>query len=253
MPAHLNEIVEFCATLLTPEKYRDYCPNGLQIEGREQVHRIISGVTASQALLDAAVARGADLILVHHGYFWKGEPEPVVGMKKRRLQTLLTHDISLLAYHLPLDGHPELGNNAQLAGQLGLSISGGLEPDNPLSIGLTGRLETPLTPAEFAARIGAAMSRDVLHIDGGQPLIETVGWCTGAAQGYIDKAAALGLDAYISGEISEPTVHSARELGVHYFAAGHHATERYGVQALGAVLERRFDIEHEFVDISNPV
>ena len=253
MSARLNEIIEFCNSLLTPEKYRDYCPNGLQIEGKESVSKIVSGVTASQALLDAAVERGADLILVHHGYFWKGESEPVVGMKKRRLQTLLTNDISLLAYHLPLDGHPELGNNAQLADKLGLQISGGLEVDNPLSIGLTGRLEQPLSAEEFARRIGVAMDRDVLHIDGGKPLIETVGWCTGAAQGYIDKAAALGLDAYISGEISEPTVHSARELGIHYFAAGHHATERYGVQALADKLQRQFGIEHEFVDINNPV
>lgn len=253
MAANLNEIIAFCNTLLTPEKYRDYCPNGLQVEGRAEVSKIVSGVTASQALLDAAVERQADLILVHHGYFWKGEPEAVTGMKKRRLQTLLTHDISLLAYHLPLDGHPELGNNAQLAEQLDLTISGGLEPDNPLSIGLVGRLSQPLSAAEFTNRIGTAMARDVLHIDGGSEMIETVGWCTGAAQGYIDKAAALGLDAFISGEISEPTVHSARELGIHYFAAGHHATERYGVQALAEKLQRQFDIEHEFIDINNPV
>lgn len=253
MSARLNEIVDFCNSLLTPEKYRDYCPNGLQVEGRSEVRRIISGVTASQALLDAAVERGADLILVHHGYFWKGEAEAVVGIKKRRLQTLLQNDISLLAYHLPLDGHPELGNNAQLAERLGLTITGGLEPDNPLSIGLTGRLEQPLSAAQFSKQIAAAMGREVLHIDGGGELIETVGWCTGAAQGYIDKAAASGLDAYISGEISEPTVHSARELGIHYFSAGHHATERYGVQALAGKLQRQFDIEHEFVDINNPV
>ncbi|WP_299198657.1 Nif3-like dinuclear metal center hexameric protein [uncultured Amphritea sp.] len=253
MAVSLKQLVNYCDSLLTPEKYRDYCPNGLQVEGSREVRRIISGVTASQALLDRAVELGADLVLVHHGYFWKGEPEVVTGMKKRRLQTLLTHDISLLAYHLPLDGHPQLGNNARLADKLGLQITGGLEPDNPFSIGLVGRLERPLSATEFSQQIATALGREVLHIDGGPDQIETVGWCTGAAQGYIDKAAALGLDAFISGEISEPTVHSARELGIHYFAAGHHATERYGVQALAERLAEQFDLEHQFVDINNPV
>lgn len=253
MAVSLKQLVNYCNSLLTPEKYRDYCPNGLQVEGRGEVRRIISGVTASQALLDRAVVLGADLILVHHGYFWKGEAEAVTGMKKRRLQTLLSHDISLLAYHLPLDGHPQLGNNARLADKLGLQITGGLEPDNPLSIGLTGGLPHPLSAADFSQQIAMAMGREVMHIEGGPDQIETVGWCTGAAQGYIDKAAGLGLDAFISGEISEPTVHSARELGIHYFAAGHHATERYGVQALAERLAEQFDLEHHFVDINNPV
>ncbi|MBR9866232.1 MAG: Nif3-like dinuclear metal center hexameric protein [Oceanospirillales bacterium] len=253
MAVSLKQLVNYCNSLLTPEKYRDYCPNGLQVEGRGEVRRIISGVTASQALLDRAVELGADLILVHHGYFWKGEAEAVTGMKKRRLQTLLSHDISLLAYHLPLDGHLQLGNNARLADKLGLQITGGLEPDNPLSIGLTGRLPHPLSAADFSQQIAMAMGREVMHIEGGPDQIETVGWCTGAAQGYIDKAAGLGLDAFISGEISEPTVHSARELGIHYFAAGHHATERYGVQALAERLAEQFDLEHHFVDINNPV
>ncbi|MDO6564048.1 Nif3-like dinuclear metal center hexameric protein [Amphritea sp. 1_MG-2023] len=253
MAVSLKQLVNYCNSLLSSEKYRDYCPNGLQVEGCHEVKRIISGVTASQALLDRAVELQADLILVHHGYFWKGEAEAIVGMKKRRLQTLLSHDISLLAYHLPLDGHPDLGNNACLAEQLELQVLGGLEPDNPLSIGLIGRLAEPLSAAELRQKIAMVLGREVLHIDAGPQQIETLGWCTGAAQGYIDKAAELGLDAYISGEISEPTVHSARELGIHYFAAGHHATERYGVQALGERLAKEFDIEHQFVDIDNPV
>lgn len=253
MAVSLKQLVNYCNSLLSPEKYRDYCPNGLQVEGRHEVGRIISGVTASQALLDRAVELQADLILVHHGYFWKGEAEAITGIKKRRLQTLLANDISLLAYHLPLDGHPQLGNNACLAEQLGLQVDGGLEPDNPLSIGLTGRLVQPLTALAFRQQIAAALGREVLHIEGGPERIETVGWCTGAAQGYIDQAAALGLDAYLSGEISEPTVHNARELGIHYFAAGHHATERYGVQALASRLAQEFDLEHEFIDIHNPV
>lgn len=253
MAVSLKQLVNYCNSLLYPEKYRDYCPNGLQVEGRQRVQRIVSGVTACQALLDQAVEQRADLILVHHGYFWKGEADVVTGIKKRRLQTLLSHDISLLAYHLPLDGHPQLGNNVCLAELLNLQISGGLEPDNPLSIGLVGRLPYPLTATEFSQQIATAMGREVLHIEGGPKMIETVGWCTGAAQGYIEKAAALGLDAFISGEISEPTVHNARELGIHYFAAGHHATERYGVQALGEKLAQQFDLEHQFIDIYNPV
>ncbi|MBQ0756335.1 MAG: Nif3-like dinuclear metal center hexameric protein [Amphritea sp.] len=253
MAVLLKQLLNYCNTLLTPDKFRDYCPNGLQVEGCPEVSRIISGVTASQALLDRAVELEADLILVHHGYFWKGEAEPITGMKKRRLQTLLNHDISLVAFHLPLDGHPLLGNNVQLAEKLGLQVCGGLEPENPLSIGLTGRLDSPLSADEFSQQIAATLGREVMHIAGGPERIETVGWCTGAAQGYIEKAAALGLDAFISGEISEPTVHCARELGIHYFAAGHHATERYGVQAVGEHLAEKFELEHQFVDIDNPV
>ncbi len=253
MAALLQEIINYTHTLLMPERYRDYCPNGLQVEGKPLVQRIVSGVTASQALLDAAIEQGADLVLVHHGYFWKGEAETITGMKKQRLKTLLLHDLNLLAYHLPLDGHPELGNNAQLAARLGLQISGGLEADNPLSIGLVGRLPQPMPAEAFAEQVAQVLGREVLHIAGGPRMIETIGWCTGGAQGYIDKAAALGLDAYLSGEISEPTVHSARELGIHYFSAGHHATERYGVQALGEHLAERFGLEHQFIDIHNPV
>ncbi len=229
----------------------DYCPNGLQVEGRSQVRRIVSGVTASQALLDAAVAAEADAVLVHHGYFWKNEDPRVVGMKQRRLKTLLNHDISLLAYHLPLDVHEEVGNNVQLARLLGLTIEGLLEPDNPKSVGLVGSLATPLTPAEFGRLVQEKLQREPLVVEG-SGLISRVGWCTGGAQGYIDKAVAAGVDAYLTGEISEPTAHSARENGLSFFAAGHHATERYGVQALGDYLARRFDIEHIFVDCPNP-
>ncbi|MBN3562953.1 Nif3-like dinuclear metal center hexameric protein [Aliamphritea spongicola] len=252
MAVKLNEIVNYTNNLLSPERYRDYCPNGLQVEGKPEVRCIVSGVTASQALLDKAVALNADLILVHHGYFWKGENPVIKGLRKRRLQTLLCHDISLLAYHLPLDGHPELGNNAQLAKQLGLITEGGLEADNPLSIGSVGRLAAPLKATEFAAQVADILGRDVLHVDAGPDMISTIAWCTGGAQGYIDKAIEHGVDAYLSGEISEPTTHSAREEGIHYFAAGHHATERYGAKALGEHLAEVFGVEHHFVDIDNP-
>ncbi|WP_020683119.1 Nif3-like dinuclear metal center hexameric protein [Marinobacterium rhizophilum] len=253
MSIELNELVRYCDTLLQSNSISDYCPNGLQVEGRSQVKRILCGVTASQALLDEAVAWQADLVLVHHGYFWKGEDSRIRGVKKRRLATLLKHDISLLAYHLPLDVHPVYGNNVQLAARLGLAIEGSLEPGNPRAVGLAGRLDTPLTLTEFAARIEAVLGREPLCIKGGEQPVERIGWCTGAAQGYIEQAAELGLDAYLSGEISEPTVHSAREHGVHYIAAGHHATERYGVQSLGEHLAQHFGLQWRFADIDNPV
>lgn len=252
MAIALKSLVEACDHYLDAARISDYCPNGLQVEGRGEVRRIVSGVTASQALLDAAVALDADLVLVHHGYFWKNENPCVVGIKQRRLKTLLAHDISLLAYHLPLDLHPEVGNNVQLARLLGLTVEGPLEPGNPRSVGLQGSLAEALAPAEFAARVAAVLGREPLLVDAGRP-IRRIGWCSGAAQGYIEQAVAAGLDAYLSGEISESTVHSARENGISYFAAGHHATERYGVQALGDWLAARFGVEHRFVDCANPV
>ncbi|MEH6470859.1 MAG: Nif3-like dinuclear metal center hexameric protein [Halopseudomonas sp.] len=249
----LNQIVEQLDQWLQPGQVNDYCPNGLQVEGRGEIKRIVSGVTASQALIDAAVLVKADAILVHHGYFWRGEDPCIRGMKKRRLQTLLKYDISLIAYHLPLDIHPELGNNAQLAKRLGLQVEGGLELDNPNPVGLWGRLPQPISAAEFGGLIGRVLGRQPQHIEGGSDQIETVGWCTGAAQGYIDHAISRGLDAFVSGEISEPTVYAARESGVHYFAAGHHATERFGVQALGQRLADELDIEHSYIELDNPV
>lgn len=253
MAIELNQLVSYCDALLQSRTISDYCPNGLQVEGRPRVRRILCGVTACQALLDEAVAWQADLILVHHGYFWKGEDSRIRGIKKRRLATLLQQDISLLAYHLPLDVHPLYGNNVQLAARLGLEIDGPLEPDNPRSVGLFGHLQEPLSLTQFAARVAAVLGREPVCIEGGEQLIKHLGWCTGAAQGYIEQAAELGLDAYVSGEISEPTVHSAREHGVHYIAAGHHATERYGVQALGEHLADRFGLEWRFADMNNPV
>jgi dinuclear metal center YbgI/SA1388 family protein len=251
--ANLKALVEYTDALLGAAGYRDYCPNGLQVEGRQEIRHLVSGVTASMALIEAAGAAGADALLVHHGYFWKGEDACITGMKQRRLRRLLGADISLLAYHLPLDAHARLGNNTQLARVLGFETEGsfGNEPD--LQLGQYGRLSRALDAAALAAHIGERLGRVPLHIPGAAARIETVGWCTGAAQSYIEAAAVRGLDAFISGEISEQTVHVARETGIHYFAAGHHATERYGVQALGAHLAEHFGITHEFVDIENPV
>lgn len=246
----IHELARHADELLEIGRFSDYCPNGLQVEGGRPVRRLASGVTASRAFIEAAVARGADALLVHHGYFWKGEDARVTGMKRERLRLLLSHDVSLLAYHLPLDAHPELGNNAQLARRLDLRVEGPLREDG---IGLAGSLPETLGGEALAERLESALGRAPLWVAGGPARIRRVGWCTGAAQGYIEQAAALGLDAYISGEISEQTVHVAREAGIHYFAAGHHATERDGAHALGERLANVFGLQHEFIDIENPV
>lgn len=252
MAVALSTLVEEAERYLGSAKIQDYCPNGLQVEGRAQVRRIVTGVTASQALLDAAVEADADLVLVHHGYFWKGESPCITGIKQRRIKTLLKHDISLLAFHLPLDVHPEVGNNVQLARQLDITVEGPLDPDNPRVIGLIGSLAEPMAASDVARRVHEALGREPLVIEG-QNLVRRVGWCTGGGQGYIDAAIAAGVDLFISGEASEQTFHSARENGVSFIAAGHHATERYGVQALGDYLARRFALEHLFIDCPNPI
>lgn len=244
----LQEIEQF----LNVNAISDYCPNGLQVEGKAQIQCIVSGVTASQALIDAAIELQADAVLVHHGYFWKGEDQRIVGMKQRRIKALLAHDINLLAYHLPLDVHPEVGNNVQLAQRLGLTVTGSLEPDNPRSVGLMGTLDTPLSASDFAARIESALGRAPLVFNP-HKIIHSIAWCTGGAQGYIEHAIAAGADAYLTGEVSERTFHEAQENGMSFFAAGHHATERYGVQALGEWLVKRFGIEHHYVECDNPV
>ncbi|MDP1756460.1 MAG: Nif3-like dinuclear metal center hexameric protein [Pseudohongiella sp.] len=253
MQIELRELIIEINRLLKPDQFNDYCPNGLQVEGKKVIRHLVSGVTASQRLLDAAVEQGADAILVHHGYFWRGEDAVITGLKRKRIKTLMDNDISLLAYHLPLDAHAEFGNNVQLAHVLGLVPSGELLKQNNQVMGLIADLPEALTGAELANRISTALSRNAMHIDAENRLIRRVAWCTGAAQQYIEQAAKLGIDAYISGEISEPTVHVAQEHGMHYFAAGHHATERYGVKALGEFLAQRFGIRHTFIDIPNPV
>jgi dinuclear metal center YbgI/SA1388 family protein len=246
----LLELCSYCDRLLLVDQFDDYCPNGLQVEAGTEVRHLVTGVTASQALIDAAVQAGAEAILVHHGFFWRGESPCIRGMKGRRIGALMRGGVSLLAYHLPLDAHPELGNNAQLAKILGLD--GPRPASNDRGILWRGEMQPPLALAEFAARVGAALDREPLAVAAGDRPIHRLAWCTGAAQGYIEQAAELGVDAYLSGEISEQTVHQARELGLHYVAAGHHATERYGVRALGAHLAERFGIVHRHLDIDNP-
>ncbi len=250
---HLHDICKFLNHFLQSQEISDYCPNGLQVDGKSEIHKIVTGVTASQALIDEAIDVDADAILVHHGYFWKHEDPCVTGIKFKRLQALIQNNISLLAYHLPLDLHPEIGNNAQLAVQLDIEIDDQLLTADGLPLIFRGQLADEMTGAELAKHITDCLDREPLHIAGSDQLIKTVAWCTGAAQDFIDTAINAGVDAYITGEVSERTVHQARENNIHFYAAGHHATERYGVATLGEHLARKFSIEHEFIDIDNPV
>ncbi len=249
--AKLSEIITYTNALLDINSFKDYAPNGLQVEGKNSVQRIVSGVTASLDLIEAAIKLQADSILVHHGYFWKNEAPEITGMKYQRIKALMDYDISLLGYHLPLDAHPELGNNIQLAKQLGIKVDG-LMHTSGTGLGHAGHFPQEYSLQALSDKIEKTLSRKPLAISGGNHPIKTIAWCTGGAQHYIDDALAMGVDAFISGEISENTVHIARESGIHYFAAGHHATERYGVQALGEHLKHKFDIEHYFVDCDNP-
>jgi dinuclear metal center YbgI/SA1388 family protein len=247
----LSALTRYLDELLNVAAMRDYCPNGLQVEGKPQVARIVTGVTASAALIDAAIAAGADALLVHHGYFWRGEDARIVGVKKGRLARLIRADLSLLAYHLPLDVHPELGNNAQLAARMGWQAEGRFGEDD---IGVFGRPAAETDTADaVAAALHRVLGRAPLLVGEGARPVARIGWCTGGAQGYLAAAIEAGCDLFVSGEISEPTVHLAREAGVPYISAGHHATERYGVQALGEHLAERFGIECQFIDVDNPV
>lgn len=246
----VTELTHYTQQLLQVERFKDYCPNGLQVEGRAEVRKIVSGVTASMALLQAAHLAHADLILVHHGYFWRGEDPRVVGIKRNRLAFMLQHNLNLLAYHLPLDAHPELGNNVQLGQVLGLIHEGFAGETNMIAYGT---MPSPITLQAFALDIESRLQRTPLVVGDQQKKVQKIAWCTGAAQGYMEEAIALGVDVFISGEISEQTHHQAIETGVSYISAGHHVTERYGVQALGQHLAEKFGIAHEFIDINNPV
>ncbi|GAA3973374.1 Nif3-like dinuclear metal center hexameric protein [Allohahella marinimesophila] len=239
--------------VLKPELVKDYCPNGLQVEGRTQIAKVMLGVTASQALIDEAARWGADMLLVHHGWFWKNEPLTVTGQKYRRMKALMDHDINLFAYHLPLDMHPEYGNNARLAAVLGLEVEAMQALLGVQDLLWSGRLAAPCRADDFARHIEEKLQRKPLLLGNAEKQIETVAWCTGGAQSAIDDAIALGMDAFISGEASEPTYHAAMENDIVYYAAGHDATERYGVQALGSALAAEFGLEARFFDLGNPV
>jgi len=246
----LKELIDYTGQYLQVARFRDYCPNGLQVQGREDIKKIVTGVTASMALLEAADALGADLVLVHHGYFWKNEDARVIGIKHARLKFLLAHDINLAAYHLPLDAHPEVGNNTQLARVLGMRPEGYAGEQGIVAYG---SLIADIPLVQFASQIAVALGRQPQVIGREGKIIRHAAWCTGAAQDYIEQAIELGVDVFISGEISERTVHVAREAGIAYIAAGHHATERYGIKALGEHLAQHFGLDCHFIDIDNPV
>lgn len=257
IPITRQELEQWLEQNLKPSQFADYCPNGLQVEGSEQVQHIVCGVTATQALLEEAIARGADTLLVHHGWFWKNEDPRILGIKKKRLALALQHNLNIFGYHLPLDAHPQLGNNAQLAKVLGF-IPELDEDQQPLTCGpgnlvWLGRLATPQTLESLAQFICKQLQREPLIVGNRQQLIERVAWCTGGAQGYMQAAVDAEVDLYLTGEASEPTYHLATETNTAFIGAGHHATERYGIKALGEALHQHFGVRVDFVDLDNPI
>lgn len=250
MPVSLNDLEKYTGQLLQCDRFRDYAPNGLQVEGRPSVQRLACGVTASLALLESAIAWGADALLVHHGYFWRGEDPRIIGTRKQRLQKLLVADMSLLAYHLPLDAHPELGNNAQLAARLGLVAEGRFGEQD---MGWYGTPAEACTLGGLGQRISTVLGRSPVLVGDPAQAVRRIGWCTGGAQGYFAEALAIGCNVYLTGEASERNYHEAVEVGAAFVAAGHHATERYGVQALANHLALTFGLETQYFELDNPL
>lgn len=246
-------LVDYLHTLLACDDFNDYAPNGLQVEGRDRVQRLCTAVTASQAVIARAAALQADALLVHHGFFWRGEQPTITGMKGKRISALLNHQINLLAYHLPLDCHATMGNNAQLALRLDLKEVAMHKAGGTANLLWSGRLAEPLSTVAWGQKLSQTLGREPLIIACGDKPIQRVAWCSGGAHDYIEEAVQLGVDAYFSGEVAERTYYQAKELGIHYFACGHHATERYGIQALGEHLAETFHLQHTFIDSDNPV
>lgn len=257
MSIERNQLLSVFNGLLQPERFKDYGPNGLQVEGKNEIRRIVSGVTASRALIEAAIDAKADAIFVHHGLFWKGMDGRITGWLKERIRLLMAHDINLFAYHLPLDAHPELGNNAQLGLKLGLKLGAKLGAQGQATfgdqnLGWLANVEFA-NAAVLAEHVQTVLGRQATLVSGDlQKPIRKLAWCTGGAQGFFESAIAAGADAYITGEISEPQMHLAREMGVSFIAAGHHATERYGAPAVAAHVASECGLEHQFIEINNP-
>src|SRR5690625_3117447 len=253
---HRKALARWLDDLLEPWRYKDYCPNGLQLRGRADIKTIITGVTASQAMSDAAIEKDADAILVHHGWFWKNEDPCIVGMKQRRIAAALAHGLNVLAYHLPLDGHPVFGNNTQLGLQLGFELDrdaeGELVRTGPHNLIQLGRLKTPQTLQEVAAHVSKTLQRTPQYVGNRQQTIHTVAWWTGGAPGFMPDAIAAAVDSYITGQASEHSYHEALEKKTAFMEAGHHATERYGAKALGEYLAQHFPVDVQFIDIDNP-
>jgi dinuclear metal center YbgI/SA1388 family protein len=242
LTAYLNEYLGVAVV-------QDYCPNGLQVEGFSEIRKLATAVTASQAAIEQAIEWGADALLVHHGFFWRNEPAPLVGIKGKRIQTAMQADLNILAYHLPLDMHSQVGNNAQLAQLLNIVD----DQFDPKRVWRAGHLDFSLPLDGFAERIRRTMRRDPLVISGGDHPVSHIAWCSGAGQGYFAEAIAAGVDTFLTGEVSESNYHLAKEAGVHFIAAGHHATERLGVQALAEHLVFRYALDHRYIELDNPV
>ncbi|MDU0810504.1 MAG: Nif3-like dinuclear metal center hexameric protein [Burkholderia sp.] len=240
---HLNKILEI-------ERFKDYCPNGLQVEGKKEIEKIVTGVTASIALLDKALKLEADAVLVHHGYFWRNEVPTITGRKYNRLKRLLENKINLFAFHLPLDAHPILGNNSQLGKKLDLIGKLHFGDDN---LGWIAILSIPVTLGYFIEKVERVLGRKPLFFGNIDMQLRRIAWCTGAAQSYFDAAIDAGADVFLTGEASESIMHIADESGVAFISAGHHATERYGIQALGDYLSKNFNLKHIFIDIPNAI
>ena len=246
------ELLAAFDSLLQPERFKDYGPNGLQVEGRAEIRKIVSGVTASLALIEAAVAANADAIFVHHGLFWRGQIGTVTGWMKQRLALLLKHNINLYAYHLPLDAHPELGNNAQLGLQLGLTSTSRFGDQNLGFLGGKTDGNGFQDSLALSEHVKKTLNRPLAQILRARVATKTIAWCSGGAQGYFEAAIAAGADAFITGEISEPQAHYAREMNVSFIACGHHASERYGAPAVAGHVAAQHGLAHEFIDIDNP-
>lgn len=251
--ALLKEIIQWCDQTLKSHEFKDYAPNGLQIEGKSEVKKILCAVTASQDAIEAAIEQNADLLLVHHGYFWKGEPYPITGMRGKRIKSLIQNDISLAGYHLPLDAHPILGNNAAIADILDLENIEALDPNERHPIGNIAYLKKAMSPEHFKDYLSERLDFNTIHLTAKKSSIQKIGFCTGGAQDFIAQAAQMDCDAYISGEVSERTFYEAKELNVHYYACGHHATERYGVQRLAKAISEQFNIEYSYFELNNPI
>lgn len=247
---HIADLTQACSQFLNADKYHDYAPNGLQVQGRAQVQRVVTGVTACLDLIEAARELQADAIFVHHGWFWKREDPRIIGVRHKRIQAILAADMSLVAYHLPLDDHPDIGNNALLGQALGFCPQARFGDDQ---LGWIGAPEQDVSVAALAERVASALNRAPLVLGDAARCVRRVAWCSGAAQDMIEEAAAAGADCFISGEVSERTLHIAKEAGITYLACGHHATERFGIAALGRWMHEQFDLDVHFVDIDNPV
>ncbi|WXU00398.1 MAG: GTP cyclohydrolase 1 type 2 [Catillopecten margaritatus gill symbiont] len=238
---------EYCHDYLKVDKFQDYCPNGLQVEGKADIQTLVSGVSANQDLIERAIDEKADALFVHHGFFWKGEDQKITGIKKNRIKALLDNNINLFAYHLPLDAHSEVGNNIQLAHRFGIK--------NPTPIGDTlvwqGEINTTL--ADLADTIEQSLNRKPLTFGNNDKPLKTIAWCSGGAQNYMNHALDINADCFITGEVSEQNPAIAKENNIAFISAGHHATERYGVQALCQHLSNKFGVKHQFIDVDNQV